>query len=531
MTKINTINTEDYNNFFFKEGQEAFNELVKFAEEKSPLVNETLKALKEASNFKDWINGITDNDMKELLNHIYKFVSFCDVNASNNDLGGNPCQNIDEINENIDEIKKLLNRTPNKLTIAKAGVRQDDWVKNMLVYLQSEPKEQPSPSVKNAIEYFQNPKEKFPILSEEHREKIAMYYLNKSIKELENDNKTFDGALKSYFNDSSHSKSKSNLTYAYTAKIYSESSLWNADTTLLEKNHNLILTGAPGTGKTFLARQMAKKLIKNNVDNVKIENKEKDYIGFVQFHPSYDYTDFVEGLRPKSDNGNVVFERVDGVFKEFCKRAANDINNKYVFIIDEINRGEISKIFGELFFSIDPGYRGEKEDQDNTNKVIKVKTQYQNMITEDKDPFKDGFYVPENVYIIGTMNDIDRSVESMDFAFRRRFAFQEITAEESMERILYDLDDSISIIAAEKMGAINKTLNELGLNSNYHIGAAYFMKAKKYCYKYNGEIKCKWDQLWNLHLKGTLFEYFRGEPDANDKLKKLKDAYDNAGEN
>ena len=95
-------------------------------------------------------------------------------------------------------------------------------------------------------------------------------------------------------------------------------------------------------------------------------------------------------------------------------------NRTFIFIIDEINRGEISKIFGELFFSIDPGYRGEKG---------RVQTQYQNMI-EDGDVFKKGFFVPDNVYIIGTMNDIDRSVESMDFAMRRRFAWAEVTAEE-----------------------------------------------------------------------------------------------------
>ena len=107
------------------------------------------------------------------------------------------------------------------------------------------------------------------------------------------------------------------------------------------------------------------------------------------------------------------------------KSVAPVSEKKFVFIIDEINRGEISKIFGELFFSIDPGYRGVKG---------KVQTQYQNLITED-DPFKDGFFIPENVYIIGTMNDIDRSVECMDFAMRRRFTFKEITAEESAKNI------------------------------------------------------------------------------------------------
>jgi 5-methylcytosine-specific restriction protein B len=273
---------------------------------------------------------------------------------------------------------------------------------------------------------------------------------------------------------------------------------------LLESNKNLILTGAPGTGKTYLARQMAKKLTQNKGEN----------IGFVQFHPSYDYTDFVEGLRPiKDSNGNIVFERKDGIFKEFCKKASEKADEKFVFIIDEINRGEISKIFGELFFSIDPGYRGEEG---------KIKTQYQNLLENTEDMYKDGFFIPENVYIIGTMNDIDRSVESMDFAFRRRFAFQEITAEDTMDSILYKLGDDMND-AVNKMRAINSTLDTLGLNSNYHIGAAYFKKVE------NSENKSnKWNDLWNLHLKGTLFEYFRGEPDADNKIEQLKDAYDNA---
>ncbi|WP_305155979.1 AAA family ATPase [uncultured Duncaniella sp.] len=111
-------------------------------------------------------------------------------------------------------------------------------------------------------------------------------------------------------------------------------------------------------------------------------------------------------------------------------------NKPFVFIIDEINRGEISKIFGELFFSIDPGYRGKKG---------KVKTQYQNLITDKSDPFYDGFFVPDNVYLIGTMNDIDRSVESIDFAMRRRFAWQEIIAADNTEMldVLGDLKEEV----------------------------------------------------------------------------------------
>lgn len=120
-------------------------------------------------------------------------------------------------------------------------------------------------------------------------------------------------------------------------------------------------------------------------------------------------------------------------------------SSKYVFIIDEINRGELSKIFGELFYAIDPGYRGEKG---------KVKTQYQNLIDND-DVFVDGFFVPENVYILATMNDIDRSVESMDFALRRRFAWKEIKPEDRIDMLSEKLDHDTCVKAIRVMNALN----------------------------------------------------------------------------
>lgn len=250
----------------------------------------------------------------------------------------------------------------------------------------------------------------------------------------------------------------------------------------------------------------------NIKDGEMLDNGEivlKGECRFVQFHPSYDYTDFVEGLRPLQEEGKseIGFERRDGEFKSLCSLAVKNPNKKYVMIIDEINRGEISKIFGELFFSIDPGYRGHK---------VKVRTQYQNLLKDD-DVFKDGFYVPENVYIIGTMNDIDRSVESMDFAMRRRFAWKEVTAEDSMQ-MLNDLPN------AEVVKARMKNLNDAiqkthGLGKAYQTGAAYLKKIELY----DGDF----EKLWEYHLEGLLYEYLRGNTDADKQLTELKKAYDN----
>lgn len=317
-----------------------------------------------------------------------------------------------------------------------------------------------------------------------------------------------------------------------------------ANANQLEANHNLIMHGAPGTGKTYRSKDIATLLMGcGTYKNLDDAQKDEFYTRYkmVQFHPSYDYTDFVEGLRPIKKGENVGFERKDGVFKAFCKKAlkayneATDKTNapKYVFVIDEINRGDMSKIFGELFFSIDPGYRG---------KDGKVDTQYQNLIdidpeTQNEDVFKNGFYVPENVYVIGTMNDIDRSVESMDFAMRRRFAFVEITAEESQSMLTLEAFRKVNDVNADKayaevdelkkrMNALNAEIvsPQIGLSTDYQIGAAYFLKFALYA---DQEKNQAYESLWNNHLKSVITEYLRGTGDESSKFDKLKAAYDN----
>lgn len=406
-----------------------------------------------------------------------------------------------------------------------------------------------------------------------------------------------------------------------------KTSKYQAYIDLLKQTHNLVFTGAPGTGKTHMAREIAKEMGAESM--------------FVQFHPSYDYTDFVEGLRPiDNGEGHIVFERKDGVFKEFCRKAvqnlidssksveelsdethwkmlleefvndaidnatifktvngsefvitgmtesyvsilneqnakasilnvsiheiltllfneitleyvrdirkyfgrmfgtqadsytfvivkkirekhqsasANKVNQKhssriqerdYVFIIDEINRGEASKIFGELFYAIDPGYR---DDKDNP-----VQTQYQNLIPTS-DVFAKGFYVPRNVYILATMNDIDRSVESMDFAMRRRFTWKEIKPE-CTEDMLDNLGQSLADSAKETMHRLNNEIVATdGLGVAYSVGPAYFMKIK--------DLKGDFSALWNMNIEPLLREYLRGFRAIDDMMEKFKKAF------
>lgn len=288
---------------------------------------------------------------------------------------------------------------------------------------------------------------------------------------------------------------------------------------MLYDSKNLILHGAPGTGKSYLAKEIAANIINGNpIKYNNLSDEQKKQVAFVQFHPNYDYSDFVEGLRPRiNEDGTMGFELKDGVFKSFIMRARADYEDyelnrtklkRYVFIIDEINRGEISKILGELFYCIDPGYRGRDGE---------ILTQYANLHPNEK------FYIPENVYIIGTMNDIDRSVDSFDFAMRRRFRFVELKASDQYQlNMLNSLKKEQKQIdeAKKRMTALNDAIVQIKeLNSNYQIGAAYFLKLNNLSFD-----KC-FDELWTDYLEPLLQEYVRGMYNESEIMKQLEKAY------
>jgi hypothetical protein len=315
----------------------------------------------------------------------------------------------------------------------------------------------------------------------------------------------------------------------------------------INKNKQVIFTGAPGTGKTYSVR----KYVEDKEKNDKAKNDEERY-KFVQFHPSYDYTDFVEGLRPVriGESNTPTFVRLDGTFKAFCRhiveenlkcaigenkfnellkkledekkkisqsgdetlqsklqeiyeaarkdpkdsmikkfnKGEKDENEekKYYFIVDEINRADLSKVFGELMFGLEESYRGIENRFDTQYKNLKTYEIGKDGKAEEMkfDCFEQGFFIPHNLYFIGTMNDIDRSVESFDFALRRRFQWIEIKANDIMEKSLSSMNTE-ELIVEKDIGALTEKIQNMnnvlveqgkkyGLTEAYHIGPAYF---------------------------------------------------------
>lgn len=224
----------------------------------------------------------------------------------------------------------------------------------------------------------------------------------------------------------------------------------------LQKKKNIILQGPPGVGKTFVSKRLAYALL---------EERAKSRVKRIQLHQSYTYEDFIRGYRPEPDGG---FRLHDGTFFKFCREAKNDPENDYVFIIDEINRGNLSKIFGELMMLIERDKRGPEE---------AVPLAYQR---EEADPFGTQFYVPENLYLIGTMNTADRSLAMVDYALRRRFAFIDMEPRFDSERFeQHLLSREASADLVQKVKSRLQKLNDRiksdeNLGAGFKVGHSYF---------------------------------------------------------
>ena len=262
-------------------------------------------------------------------------------------------------------------------------------------------------------------------------------------------------------------------------EVYMGEERYDAIVGLLRTKKNIIMQGAPGVGKTFVAKRLAYSMM---------GVKDISRVELVQFHQSYSYEDFIEGYRPSGAG----FELVKGAFYSFCKKAADNEENDYFFIIDEINRGNLSKIFGELFMLIESDKRGPKN---------KLQLLYSREL----------FYVPRNVHIIGMMNTADRSLAMLDYALRRRFAFVELRpafGSDGFREYCSGLGNPTFEALVREVESLNRAIVEdESLGEGFCIGHSYFCNMEA-----DSCIDAALDSIVDYELIPMLKEYWFDEP-------------------
>jgi len=282
-------------------------------------------------------------------------------------------------------------------------------------------------------------------------------------------------------------------------------------------NRAIILYGPPGTGKTYHAEELVcleLGISKDEMEEYKFDctsnSRDKGAWTLVQFHPNYTYEDFIGGISPNLIGNTLSYTLKEGIFKKLCDTADQNHNKKYIIIIDEINRADLSSVFGELMYALE--YRGKKVSIPN---------------------FPTPFKIPSNVYIIGTMNSIDKSLVTFDLALRRRFGFFKIMPNVAvLDNIMadYNIEDSCLAAFIKRCIELNDCLtspsNIFQLSKDYQIGHAYFGKIKDFLKKCDGEESIfittfDLEKLWEYHLQPLIEEYIGNRIDDNDVLDNL----------
>lgn len=298
----------------------------------------------------------------------------------------------------------------------------------------------------------------------------------------------------------------------------------NLNELLTTGNKAIILYGPPGTGKTYTAENLVCEMLKierEQLDGYKFSSDETKIEGawtLVQFHPNYTYEDFIGGISPELSNNNLSYTLKTGIFKRFCDVAAKPENKEksFIFVIDEINRADLSAVFGELMYGLE--YRG---------KGMRIPN------------FDKQFVIPDNVYLIGTMNNIDKSLVTFDLALRRRFAFYKIMPNLNViEAMLENCNIEESCLSAfiARCKDLNKKLSETGtlqLGEDYQIGHAYYGKIRDFLRKISSKdtqtiTTFELEKLWEYHLEPLLMEYVGNrmeDPDVVKRIQEFKDVF------
>lgn len=485
---------QEAQDFWFLQGQLALKQLQDLSVEEEVYEHFLVHYQAFQGSYGEWVTQLEGQATHALALAIGKVIAYLEEKAAN---------------------KQIWNAYADKRTLGKTGIRQDRWVKQLLLYKQAnnDPNALQTAVVKNAILYLLHPEEHSPILRKNNRKAILNNLLNRAYQAAD-----FDLQLRSYFSAFELPvQNYSNYTYllahllqtppVYNIWYYTEEDTYHNEllgqqaneprmayqASPLEKTPlNQILYGPPGCGKTYESLRRALALIDKQpleaifaLPNATVQTRLQHYLEqgrlvFTTFHQSMSYEDFVEGIKPIVVKEQVQYAIEEGVLKRLAKQAKLHPDQAFVLIIDELNRGNVANIFGELITLLEEDKRLEAPN------ALQVQLPYS----------KENFALPPNLYVLATMNSSDRSIEQLDLALRRRFSFLELMPQPAL------LAQNVEGIDLQ---ALLKSINErvaILLDRQHLIGHAYLMEV------YSLEDL---QQVFETQLLPLLLEYFYGD--------------------